>query len=695
MKRSNTLSLLVFFPALFLTFSLSTAQTVAIVGYNGSTGDGCSIVALEDIPGNTKIYFSDKAYSDVSNAFLADEGYWSYTTPAGGHAKGDVITFEETGTSTNVLAVACNTGNCGTFLNDSGGSISLASTTAEGVYAYADSDNDPTNGVTEVYAVLYSKGFIPADEDPSADYPDAVVVDGFSLLGDHREFMVSLRSGAVNLDDIEDPANYTVAETEGNMPLSTVPFTNIVIAELTATGASNNVSCNGGSDGSILVEATGGSPDYTYSWDNNLPNTNNPTELTAGTYCVTITDMGGGSFNLCFDVNEPPLLNIVASVDANVSCSGDSDGAASAEPQGGTGAVSFLWSNGATTASISNLPVGSYSVTVTDENGCENMGNVIITEPTPISISMSGTDETNTNADGTATATPGGGTPPFTFLWSNGGTTETITNLPAGVYTVTVTDANNCSNSGSIQIGQNISVALTVPENICLETGIQTGWTGGTPSGGVYSGPGVTDDGNGMTYTFDPIVAGPGIHIITYTFGNDNATATVEVYDTPVVSLSFPDTIAYNDGTPPTGLGGGSPEGGVYTDFYNEITDDGNGMTFSFDTLVLGFNSLTYTFTDQNGCTASATEDFLVVMVTSLDNPLALQLKVAPNPATSSIELSGIKIDRIEFFDTSGKLVQWQDQPPSTIGISELPKGMYFIRIRSGVDYINLRLMKE
>jgi len=385
----------------------------------------------------------------------------------------------------------------------------------------------------------------------------------------------------------------------------------------------------------------------------------------------------------------------VASVDANVSCSGGADGAASAEPQGGTGAVSFLWSNGATTASIIGLSVGSYSVTVTDANGCENMGNVIITEPFPISISMSGTDETDTNADGTATATSSGGTPPYTYTWSNGATGSFIFSLPAGVYTVTVTDANNCSNSGSVQIGQNISVALTVPENICLETGIQTGWTGGTPSGGVYSGPGVTDDGNGMTYTFDPIVAGPGIHIITYTFGNDNATATVEVYDTPLVSLSFPDTIAYNDGTPPSGLGGGSPEGGFYADFYNEITDDGNGMTFSFDTLVVGFNSITYTYTDQNGCTDSATENFEVVVLTDLDNPLALQLQMAPNPATSSIELSGIKMDRIDFFDTSGKLVKSLNQPPSTIGISELPKGMYFLKIKSGVDTITLRLVKE
>ena len=94
MKRLNTLNLFLLFPAFLFTVHFTTAQTLAIVGYNGSTGDGYSIVALEDIPGNTKIYFTDSEYSDVSDAFLPEEGVWSYTTPAAGHSKGDVITFE-------------------------------------------------------------------------------------------------------------------------------------------------------------------------------------------------------------------------------------------------------------------------------------------------------------------------------------------------------------------------------------------------------------------------------------------------------------------------------------------------------------------------------------------------------------------------------------------------------------------------
>ncbi|KAA3632003.1 MAG: T9SS C-terminal target domain-containing protein [Bacteroidetes bacterium] len=694
MKKFNTLAFPLFFISFLLFNQFSTAQTIAIIGYNGTTGDGYSIVALEDIPGNTKIYFTDKEYSDVSDAFTLEEGHWSYTTPAAGHLKGDVITFEETGTSTNVLTVNCNSGNCGTFLNDSGGSISLASSTPEHVYAYDDNDNDPTNGVTNVYAVLFSQGNMLPDEDPSGDYPDAVVVDGFSLNGDHREFMVSLRSGPVTLADLENPANYTVATTAGNMTLSTIPFTNISIAPLSATTSSINVNCNGGSDGSILVEATGGTPDYTYTWDNDLPNTNNPTGLSAGTYCVTISDMAGGTFSTCVDITEPALLTVIASVDANVSCSGGSDGAASAETQGGTGASSFLWSNGATTASITNLSVGSYSVTVTDENGCENMGNVIVTEPFPVGISLEGTDETDNNMDGTATATASGGTPPFQYLWSNGATTITTTGLSAGTYTVTVTDANNCINSGSIQIGQSITVALVSPGNLCLEAGVQTGWSGGSPTGGFYNGPGVTDDGNGMTYSFDPAAAGVGVHTITYQYSNMVATGTIEVFASPEVSLTFPDTIAYNDGTPPTGLGGGSPEGGVYSDFYNEITDDGNGMTFSFDTLVLGQNALYYTYTDNNGCTATAEHLFEVVMVTSTNDIALSNLEIFPNPTSGKIELKGIHPDQISIMDIQGRIVLKFDTPENSVDLSYLDGGVYLMRINSGKAYVVLRVVK-
>lgn len=476
MKKLNTYTLLLSLLFVFFIQNSILSQSVAIVGFNGSTGDGFTIVALEDIPGNTKIYFTDKDYSDVSNAFISSEGHWSYTTPGAGHLKGDVITFTETGTSTNILTVACNS-TCGTFLNDSGGSISLASTSEEGVYAYFDNDNDPSNGITTIHAVLFSKGFIPADEDPSGDFPDAVVVHGFSLMGDHREFTVGLRSGSVTLADIEDPANYTVTTTEGNMPLSTAPFTNLVTAELSVSvnATVSSLDCHGDSNGEILVEATGGAPDYTYTWDNVLATGNNPANLPAGTYCVTVTDMAGGSFDTCVDITEPDEIEVTAAVTSNyngaeISCFGASDGAATASGTGGTGAYSYQWSTGDIIASPSSLSAGTYSVTITDENGCAAINSVTLTEPDELTIDLTSTSEMDGNMDGSATATVTGGTQGYSYLWDTDPvqTTATATNLSTGTYTVSVSDANGCSNGGSIVVDQIVGTDDPAFDNLTI-----------------------------------------------------------------------------------------------------------------------------------------------------------------------------------------------------------------------------------
>lgn len=696
MKNLNILTFLLFFLFIFLTPKISSAQMVAVIGYNGSTGDGYSIVALEAIPGGTKIYFTDKDYSDVSNAFISDEGHWSYTAPAVGHAKGDVVTFTETGTSTNVLAVACNS-TCGTFLNDSGSSISLASTTAEAVYAYTDADNDPSNGVTTIHAVLLSQGLLPADENPVADYPDAVVVDGFSLLGDHRQFTVALRSASVTKADLENPASYDVTTIEGNAPLSTVPFTNLVLAELTATATPSPVmlACNGDNNGSILVTPTGGTPGYTYSWNDPLATGNNPMNLPAGTYCVTITDDGGGTFTLCADINEPSALVADAVVDSNTSCNGFSDGGATASASGGVAPYTYQWSNFATTASITGVTAGTYGVTVTDANGCTSTASATITQPTALVIALSSTPEMN--MDGTATATASGGTGAYTYSWGTDPvqTTQTAIGLSAGTYTVTVSDANGCENTGSVEVGQDVVVAFTAPTNVCSDAGSQTGLSGGTPEGGVYSGPGVTDDGNGMTYTFNPAAAGIGMHTITYTYGSGNASGTIEVFELPIVTLTLPDTIPYNNGIAPTGLGGGSPVGGIYSDFYNETTDDGNGMTFSFDTLVLGYNSITYTYTDENGCSASASQDIQVVILVGVDDLERVDLTISPNPTSGMIKFSGAKVDGIAIMDAYSRIVGKVDNPDSTIDISGFPDGIYFLKISSGAFVVSRKIVKE
>ncbi|MEQ9298137.1 MAG: Calx-beta domain-containing protein, partial [Cyclobacteriaceae bacterium] len=162
-------------------------------------------------------------------------------------------------------------------------------------------------------------------------------------------------------------------------------------------------------------------------------------------------------------------------------------------------------------------------------------------------------------------------------------------------------------------------VTFTAPADLCIDAGVQAGLGGSTPNGGVFSGPGVTDDGNGMTYSFDPAAAGVGTHTITYDFTDTNgcsnsASDDIEVFDLPVVTFTAPADLCRDAGVQ-AGLGGGTPTGGVYSGA--GVTDDDNGMTYSFDpaSAGVGTHTITYTFTDANSCTNTATDDIAVDQV--------------------------------------------------------------------------------
>ncbi|PSR09375.1 MAG: hypothetical protein C7N36_20420, partial [Bacteroidetes bacterium] len=191
-----------------------------------------------------------------------------------------------------------------------------------------------------------------------------------------------------------------------------------------------------------------------------------------------------------------------------------------------------------------------------------------------------------------------------------------------GVHTLTYdfTDANGCSASASdqVEVFALPTVTFTAPVDLCIDAGVQAGLGSGTPTGGVYSGSGVTDGNNGMTYSFDPAAAGAGMHILTYAFTDGNgcsgsATDVVTVNTLPVVTMTTTGTGTCITAVLQTGRSGGTPTGGVYSG--TGVTDDGNGMTYSFDPAVAGagMTAVTYTFTDGNGCTNSDSDNEVVI----------------------------------------------------------------------------------
>ena len=235
----------------------------------------------------------------------------------------------------------------------------------------------------------------------------------------------------------------TVTDNESNM------FTDGVQVDLysvtTSTISATNVSCNGDANGSVSVTASGGSGDYTYVW-NTGANTAILTNLPVGEYNVTITDGNGCTATNSTMVTEPDALS--TSVDFNdPNCVTSNDGNINLSVNGGTVAVdyTYIWNTGVTTQDINNLVPGTYSVTITDDNGCTAIEEVTLSSTGTLTGSIA-TDHVNCSgaSTGSVGVTITGGNDPITYVWSTGATTSSLNGIPAGNYSVTVTDGGLC-----------------------------------------------------------------------------------------------------------------------------------------------------------------------------------------------------------------------------------------------------------
>lgn len=473
-------------------------------------------------------------------------------------------------------------------------------------------------------------------------------------------------------------------DSNGNALIDTVfvgPDSIIAVAGIT------NASSPTANDGAIDLTVSGGTPGYTFLWNNGMM-TEDLDSLTAGVYCVTITDSNGciDSSN-CFTVDSTTAggMLMVSGAVQDLACFNDSSGAIDVTITGANGAVTIAWSNGATTEDLNGLAAGVYTISVTDNDTTINETFTVNEPPQIVVNGVITPPSTGTAIDGAINVTTTGGVPPFNFSWSNGETTEDLDSLMVGIYTLTVTDSSGCQviTSFAVDTLPALSLVSISSDVTCLTTNngsIDLTVIGGAPSFTfAWSNGETTEDIFGLA---------AGVYTVTVT---DSANQTATLTDTIASDPIFPDPVV----GPITG--GNSVQ--AWTNYnYNVPSSNGSSFdwTVSGGSLVsaasnaaivqwnAGPSGIVYvTETDVNGCIASDSLAVNILFV-GIGERHEHAIAVFPNPTVEDLFIQlpvGLDLPIIRIFDINGQVVATysvNDYNP-VLPMGHLPAGAYFI----------------
>ncbi len=369
---------------------------------------------------------------------------------------------------------------------------------------------------------------------------------------------------------------------------------------VSVTATSTNVSCHGGNNGSATAQAGGGNGTFTYQWSNGAQ-TSSISGITAGIYQVTVTDSENCSATSSVTVSQPTELQVNTSVTGETGV-GANDGTAAASPSGGTPDYTYIWSNNTTTATIIGLAPGSYTVTVTDANGCTGAQTVSVNfYGCNISSQISSVNASCYGAgNGSAEITVGGATEPVSYLWSNGSTNSGISGLAPGNYSVTATDAAGCVTTASTAITEPAQLSAGASSTDETSLGANDGTATANPAGGTGSYTFLWSNG-ASTSAIQSLA--PGIYTVTVTDENlctTSQSVNVRAFNCNVVAIISSTPVSCPDGNDGSATVNASSGLEPYTYLWS------NGSAEAVATgLTIG--QYTVTVQDNAGCSVSLT----------------------------------------------------------------------------------------
>ena len=578
------------------TVTLSTVNPC-----NGAVSSSATITMRDDLP--PTITASDTTLCLGQSALLIASGGLTYAwSPATGLSNANVKNPIATPTVTTTYTCSMTFGSC-------------VKTVSQTIYV-----SNPSLSITAAPAASICNG--------GTILLSATPTNGMSPYS----YLWSTGATAPSLSAIAGGA-YTLTATDAFGCTANASKT-ISISSLNVTGVARNISCIGGTDGSVDITVTGSNAPFSYDWGGGIVSQDR-TNVIAGTYTVTVSNTVGCSVSSTYTITQPTTNLTTSATSIPVFCNGDATGSIDLTTNGGVSPYSFAWSNAAVTQDLINVTANTYSVTVTDFNGCTTTRSVIVSQPAALTLAETHTDAScNGSTDGSINITISGGTPPYTYGWNDGVTTQNRTAIAGGTYTFTATDSKGCDKSISITIAQptGILVSATVTDATCApgnNGAITTSVSGGSTPYLYNWGGGIT------TPNRTALFAGTYTVTVTDNIGCTTAKAiSVSQNGTGITLATAHTNISCNGGN--NGTITLTTSGGTSPITYNW----GGGITAPNRTN-LGIGNYSVTVTDGLGCSAISNSTITQPALLSLSANVTNVLCNGTNTGSITISVNG------------------------------------------------------